>query len=330
MVIGGRRTQNDGDRLPALVLLGLAVALSVFGRVGRGEESKSESQEPLVKRGEKSPSVAGFPRRAAAPDKPLRDSVLESDNLTFRPTVLIRRGTSQGSGTIIASLDGDTLVLTASHVIRGSGPIQVELHRYNLGIERVSSSSGKWPRQVAAEAVATDLAADMAILRVRNMVALPFVARLGSGDDGPATNADVTSVGIDLGSKLSSWKTRLVEVLWFELNDSGNHRPFLVTAKIPEHGRSGGGLFDKNGRLVGACVGHAELVKGRRMGVFSSIESARQLLRDHELTSVIDRSEARRARLARSFPSPGRHLTRPPSSTITSTEAREQPPIQRP
>ena len=44
---------------------------------------------------------------------------------------------------------------------------------------------------------------------------------------------------------------------------------------------------------------HAELVKGRRMGVFSSVESARKLLENNELTSVIDRSEARRARLAR-------------------------------
>ena len=33
------------------------------------------------------------------------DTVLEADNLTFRPTVLVRRGTSQGSGTIIASID---------------------------------------------------------------------------------------------------------------------------------------------------------------------------------------------------------------------------------
>ena len=94
--------------------------------------------------------------------------------------------------------------------------------------------------------------------------------RLASADDEPRTTADVTSVGIDMGSKLSSWKTRLVDIFWFELNDSGNERPFLVTAKIPEHGRSGGGLFDADGTLVGVCVGHAEMVQGRRMGVFSS------------------------------------------------------------
>ena len=128
-------------------------------------------------------------------------------------------------------------------------------------------------------------------------------------------------MGIDLGAKLSSWNTQLVEVLWFELNDSGTDRPFLVTARIPEHGRSGGGLFDTSGTLVGVCVGHAELVKGKRMGVFSSVENVRQLLREHELTSVIERSEARQARLARNADTSGRRLTRPSVSVVTPTEA---------
>jgi S1-C subfamily serine protease len=270
------------------------------------------------------PSVA--PRADTKAKKSIRDTVLESDNLTFRPTVLVRRGTSQGSGTIIASLDGETLILTASHVIRGSGPIQVELHRYNLGIERSSTSHGGWPRLAPAESVATDPAADIAIVRLRNMVALPFVAHLGPAED-LDTNADLTSVGIDLGSKLSSWKTRLMDLLWFELNDSGNDRPFLVTARIPEHGRSGGGLFDRDGRLVGVCVGHAELVKGTRMGVFSSIDSVQDLLRKHELETVIDRSEARRARLARNSGKVSRPLSRPPRSAVTSTGAREEPAV---
>ena len=44
------------------------------------------------------------------------------DNETYRPTVVVRRGTSQGSGTIIASIDGETLVFTASHVVKDEGP----------------------------------------------------------------------------------------------------------------------------------------------------------------------------------------------------------------
>jgi len=313
---------------------GLLLILLGAGWNGPGDEPESagRAQTTSEKQGRSATSettslgasaLAGGKRR-------LQNQVLESDNWTFRTTVLIRRGTSQGSGTIIASLDGETLILTAAHVIRGQGPILVELHRYNLGIEHLPTSPGKWPRHVPGEQAASDTAADIAIVRVRNMVTLPFVARLGAGDEYPPLKADLTSVGIDLGAKLSSWNTHLVEVLWFELNDSGTDRPFLVTARIPEHGRSGGGLFDQHGKLVGVCVGHAELVKGKRMGVFSSVENVRELLRENELTSIIDQSEAaRKERLARSQPA-SRHLIRPSRSAVTPTEARDRVPVAKP
>src|SRR5690242_12494598 len=100
------------------------------------------------------------------------------DDLTFRPTVLVRNGSSQGSGTIIASTEGETLVLTASHVVEEPGSLSVELHRYNLGVEHAQSSR-RWPLSFAAKVAAADVAADVAILRVRGLGALPYVARLG-------------------------------------------------------------------------------------------------------------------------------------------------------
>ena len=110
-------------------------------------------------------------RRVPASRRPaarvdLSKAVLPSDDWTFRPTVVVRRGPSQGSGTIIASVEGETLVLTASHVIRESGPISVELHRYNLGLERMPAPPGAWPRPIAAELAAIDRAADLAVLRI--------------------------------------------------------------------------------------------------------------------------------------------------------------------
>lgn len=310
---GSIRGKASGCR--TVLAAGFALFLCLAERCCLGDDFGPASQAMAAGQTKKEAGTA-----APAKKRPL-DAVVESDNWTFRPTVLVRRGSSQGSGTIIASLEGETLLITAAHVIRGRGPILVELHRYNLGIEQQPSIPGKWPRQVVAETVASDNLADLAVLRLRDMIALPFVARLGLEDAEPASNAGLTSVGIDLGSKLSSWNTQLVEVLWFELNDSGADRPFLVTDRIPEHGRSGGGLFDKSGTLVGVCVGHAELVKGKRMGVFSSVENVRQLLREHELTSIIERSEARRARLARNADVSGRRFTRPARSVVTPTEA---------
>jgi len=193
---GSIRGKVSGCRV--LLTVGLALVLCRTERVCRGDDLGAGSQPTAAEQTKKSAGTAARSRK-----RPL-DAVVESDNWTFRPTVLVRRGSSQGTGTIIASLDGETLVLTAGHVIRGRGPILVELHRYNLGIENRPSVPGKWPRDVVAESVATDTLADLAILRVRDMIALPFVARLGPEDAEPASNAGLTSVGIDLGAKLSS------------------------------------------------------------------------------------------------------------------------------
>lgn len=229
---------------------------------------------------------------AASPVR--RDSVRAGDDETFRPTVVVRRGTSQGSGTIIASDAEQSLVLTAAHVVRDEGPLAVELHRYNIGLEK--TARGTWPLVVEAEVAASDSAADVAVLRFKKPSPVPFVARLYDADPGAIPpGSPATSLGVDLGARLSSWDTLIVKSTRIQLEGEGGDRPFLITQKIPEHGRSGGGLFLPGGRLAGVCVGHAELVEGRRMGVFASIASVRRLLRERKLDALVDRSQGRLA-----------------------------------
>ena len=110
------------------------------------------------------------------------------------------------------------------------------MHRYNVGRERTKTIPGSWPRPVAATLAAADSAADLAVLRLRNLGELPFVARLASDRTQPAPDSVVNSVGIDLGAKLTIWTTRLVETVWFELDESDEERPFLITVHTPEHG----------------------------------------------------------------------------------------------
>ena len=250
--------------------------------------------------------------------------VIPGDNMTLRPTVVVRRGTSQGSGTIIASIEGDALVLTAAHVLTAPGPIFVELHRYNVGRERMPAKSGGWPRPLPASLAAADAAADLAVLRIEKLAALPYVARLAPDQGQIAPDSTVTSVGIDLGAKLTSWTTQLVKTVRFELNGSHSERLFLITTNTPEHGRSGGGLFLANGELVGVCVGHAPLVEGRRVGVFASRESIRQLLDNHaDISDVIVRSERRRVPLKgrSTTANPGTRAPAPADLAVTPAQA---------
>jgi S1-C subfamily serine protease len=237
--------------------------------------------------------------------------------------VVVRRGSTQGSGTIIASVEGQTLVLTAAHVVEDKGSIAVELQRYNLGLERTRAATGRWPRSVRASVAARDPAADLAVLRVDGLTALPYVARLASPRREIAFDSIVTSIGIDLGTRLSSWSSPLVEAVWFQLHDIPDERLFLITDRAPEHGRSGGGLFLPDGELVGVCIGHAPLFRGGRQGVFASRESIRRLLVDSDLSAVVARSERRRTQLVRGPVPSGATTTGSGSAPITPTRAIE-------
>jgi S1-C subfamily serine protease len=277
--------------LPACALLATAVrdGASALGAQAAGQPARAN-----VRSG--APAPVGRQAAIARGSSKKTSPVLPGDNLTFRPTVVVRQGTSQGSGTIIASIAGDTLVLTAAHVVKTAGPIFVELHRYNIGVERTPAQPGSWPRRLPASLAAADAAADVAILRIEKLGALPYVARLAPDRARLAADSAVTSLGIDLGARLTSWTTQVVKTVPFHLNDSDSERLFLITAHPPENGRSGGGLFLANGELVGVCIGHAAMVEGRRMGVFASRASIGRLLGDHDqLAALIVRSERRRA-----------------------------------
>jgi S1-C subfamily serine protease len=231
------------------------------------------------------------------------------DDLTFRPTVLVRKGKGQGSGAIIASVPGETLVLTVAHVVAEEGELTVELHRFNLGAER-QKGGGPWPHVLGAEIVAADVSADVAVVRIRGVPgALPYVARLAEGNDEPSKGTVVTSVGIDRNSFLSGWTARIKTVIRLDPRKKGRENLFLVTDKAPDHGRSGGGLFRPDGRLVGVCVGRNDQLKAGSIGIFASGTSIRRLLRAADLMALIDISDQRHFAAA----------TPPPLSPVTPT-----------
>ena len=216
------------------------------------------------------------------------------DDVTFRPTVMVRRGPNRGSGTIIASRQGRSFVLTAAHVLDDDGEAAIELHRFNLGIEG-RKLGGNWPKVVSATVVAADPEADVALLRVDGLSKLPYVARFaGDLDAVPPNGTAVTSVGIDHASDLNSWESEIRGTALLsrssteeEGGDEAAHRRhsrlFLVTKHAPIHGRSGGGLFNEDGRLIGLCVARIDLKSASgdsgAIGLFASGRSIREVLR---------------------------------------------------
>jgi S1-C subfamily serine protease len=230
-----------------------------------------------------------------------RDAVVTrpADTLTFRPTVLLRQGTTQGSGTVIASSDDETLILTAAHVVDKPEAVVIEIHRYNLGLENLRSVEG-WPKRFSGRVVARDPAADVAVVRIRGLKALPFVAKLNLELPEPVSGTPVVSVGIDRGVDLSSWSSQVRGLVQLDMDRGGGNRPFLLTATPPEFGRSGGGLFRaSDGAVIGVCVGRVEVRQGKRLGVFASSASIRRLLRQSHLEEAVMVARAARLRKGR-------------------------------
>ena len=220
------------------------------------------------------------------------------DDATFRPTVMIRRDNSLGTGTIIASVEGETLVLTASHVVsKTTGTIIVELFRYNFGVEHVQAITG-FPRRVEASLIARDEDTDLAILRIKGQLAYPYVARIAKGDAPPAIGAKVTSIGFDKGAKLIGFSTKVRAIDRINMGKGGGFRSFVVTEDPPEVGRSGGGLFLADGALDGVCVGRAEHREGRTLGIFSALGNVRDLIRSDEKIAASIARASRRTRSA--------------------------------
>lgn len=252
-----------------LVLLGLLVC-------GPGAPGQSVPRPPTAAR---NPAV---PRR-----------VLET---LYRPTVMIIKGNARGSGTVVASYPGETLILTASHVVEPEGELAVELQPYNLGVETDPEQlAGTWPRLLPGEVAALDRVGDVAVVRVRGRLTLPYVARIAPADVEPERAELLTSVGVDGTNPLTGWNTDAEGVPRLDIGKGGVSR-FILTSRAPEHGRSGGGLFRQDGTIVGVCVGRIEPRDSDKAatGVFASIETIRALLTASGLDQRIRHSESYR------------------------------------
>ena len=110
------------EATPGAGIIGTLAASGLLVLLGAARDGAAGAPQSVAR------SRYGGSARAAAARKladasSLRRAPVPWDDGTYRATVVVRRGTSQGSGTIIASVEGETLVLTAAHVVKAEGPI---------------------------------------------------------------------------------------------------------------------------------------------------------------------------------------------------------------
>lgn len=276
------RTDVAAAELPA----GLAFNPGTDEAVAEPEantETSSESKSSLkdvfrgLLSGNKKPAAMQFPTlRAQSPDaeSPM-DGLLTAEAATVRVKVA---GVSSkdgkkiqdvGTGTIVYSAAGQAIILTCAHVF-------LDMATKDAKIEIEVFENGK-PLSYPASLIGGDHNSDLAFLKIQSTKVMPAV-RLTAAAPGVTKDQSLVSFGCNGGADPTLLKTKVVDI------NRHNGPANLVCSVDPQSGRSGGGLFDANGSLVGVCSCADRKLKE---GLYMAHSPILELVKGLKLTSIL-------------------------------------------
>jgi len=180
------------------------------------------------------------------------------------------KGRSYGTGTVILSVPGETLVLTCGHLFEGSARKGKTTVEFFGSSERV---------RLAGELVARDAEADLSIVRVTTNQVFP-VAPVATKSFVPQPGQPASSVGCDNGKDPTSRHMRITSVNRYL------GAPTIECSGEPVEGRSGGGLFNESGELIGVCSAREP---SEHRGIYGGLAAVQTLLDRQGLASIYQR-----------------------------------------
>ena len=220
------------------------------------------------------PDVRGNnPESILRGDADVRSRSFDPMSASVRVRVITGNSLVKGSGTVIESLAGRSTVLTCSHICRGAtNDSKVEIDLFQ---------NGK-PITILGKIVGSDPEADVAMISIPTDEIVPFCP-LGSASQSPGVGTKVISIGCGGGAEPSREQLRVTDVNKFSGPDN------LICSGIPVQGRSGGGLFNEAGTLVGVCFAADadEKTKKPNGGVYCGLKPIHALLAKHEMSNLI-------------------------------------------
>jgi S1-C subfamily serine protease len=187
---------------------------------------------------------------------------------TVRLQVEDRSGHSYGTGTIIHSQGSDAVVLTCGHLFREAK---------NDGRITVDLQGGTETQQVAGRLLTYDLDRDLGLVGIRTSTPVQ-AARLAPRNTVVSPGQRVFSCGCDHGQHATVQTSHVTAV--------GRYAgpPNVEVAGAPVEGRSGGGLFDEQGQLIGVCFAADP---SDNEGLFAGLESIHAELNRLGLTAAV-------------------------------------------
>jgi S1-C subfamily serine protease len=202
------------------------------------------------------PAQSANPDTESALSEQLNGKLLSS---SVRLTVEDAKGRSHGTATIIDAREGEALLVTCGHLFRdskGQAPVNVEIYEISpQGLRVVETVQGK--------VVSYDLDRDLAFVTIRPT--RPVCVAAIAAPRTPVGKGDLAaSVGCSNGQDPTVMATRIT---WL---DRYQGPPNIEASGAPVVGRSGGGLFNDTGELIGVCF--AADYEGNR-GLYAGLES---------------------------------------------------------
>lgn len=202
------------------------VPLSLPLQKKRAGSQGATSEEPIIRA-----KLDQSQTQSAAVRDPLQASA--------RIRVKDKSGINYGSGTIIESRPGRTIVLTCGHVLRGLNA--------NASVE-VDVFTGQRHETYVGKALVADLKADVGLIVIPTTVGGLATTPVASTEQQVARGDRVFSIGCG-GGEPPTQQNHDVTVLNRYLGPDN-----IECTGVPLQGRSGGGLFNGNGEVVGVCI----------------------------------------------------------------------------
>ena len=175
------------------------------------------------------------------PSVSVADAIQHAQAATVRLKVHDGNGHGAGTGTIIDVHGEEALVLTCGHLFRdtkGQGRIEVDMF------------VGGETRTVDGQLIDYDSEdRDIALVAIRPGFPIQAV-KVAGPNNLPVAGDAAFSFGCDRGADPSRRDTRITGVNKYNQQKGASN---LEISGAPIDGRSGGGLFDSQGRLIGVC-----------------------------------------------------------------------------
>ncbi|WP_459554778.1 trypsin-like peptidase domain-containing protein [Lacunimicrobium album] len=233
---------------------------SLFG--GRKEEEKT-AEAPAVYRGNN--------EFAASADKALERT--PASHAAVRIRVQDQKGENFGSGAIIDSRYGKSVILTCGHVLRGlAAGSKVEVDVF---------ADGK-PKTYVAQVIDFDLDADVGLIAIPSEQQLP-VALVAGTQSLTNVGSEVCSIGCSAGNNPTKENHQITAINKYNGPDN------IECNGVPVQGRSGGGLFDRHQQIIGVCI--AADPKDQR-GLYCGLKPIHGILRKNKLGYLLGENSA--------------------------------------